>query len=272
MTKAEVTNPTDFLGAARMMFGDAVEKAIKDQWLSRLSLRGLHLVDSQVSVGSKVGNVEWHGYVDFIVGMQEGAGLITYPVEFKTKWGWGADFLLKDKTPDDGYIYQIGLYIDDLQRKRTKKYTGKLIYFLISDKNIGTMVEFDVLVEDGVVIVTHYKDTNGYEENLNIRRDLRSVFSKWESVLQSVQNKLMPEPIYRYKHPINEQILEKQSDAQLLSCIEGTKIIGDWQVEYSRYKNLLISLEGTTLYYTPEELMMLEREYLKRHPKSRKFK
>lgn len=269
--KEPVTNPPDLSGKAKFIKGSALEQGFKSYWLEKLSIFGLHLVDSQVSVGGDI-PVQWNGIIDFLCvdATSKSDNPEIFVVEFKTKWGIGSDFLLKDMIPDTSYAYQLGLYLKDYHDKG-KPREGCLLYWLNSDKNSCEFVQFNFryLPETNEIECFRATKTGGYKSNISYKYSLDYVFNKWQYVFTCLQNNEEPKPEYRYKYELTPEYLEKLSDSNIKEAIRGNKILGDWQVSYSPYKNKIIGVDNLSTSYTGEEIKILEREYLKRHPKSK---
>lgn len=271
LTGEPPTNKTDFLGYSRMMFGNAVEKEVGMAWMSKLHFQGLHLVGTQIPVGGQ--DPDWNGYVDFLLAQKEGDKFVTWPVEFKVANGFGADLLLRNLEPKEDHVYQIGLYLRCFHQNGKPK-DGQLLYFLNSDKNLGKMVQFSVRYDAETDNVTVYRvDTSeGVSEEMEYTRCLKHVLDKWEMVLACIKKKELPKNEFWYKKPLTPEILADLSDANIKNAIEGNKIIGDWQISYSQYKDLHLKHFNTSAVYTDAELKILVDEYKRRHPKQRSFK
>lgn len=273
LTGEEPSDPTDATGIIRMGFGDAVERYFRDAWVSQMHLWGLHIVGSQIAVGGK--NPDWQGYVDWLIKFREGDKFgPTQVLEFKTVWGYGADFMLRNMEPKDDHLYQLGLYLKDFYDKRGKAIPGCLFYFCISDANIGEMVAFDVEYAPATKLVraTRVCNTMGQDRPCNVVKDLNYVFKKWEYVLDCVQKKQIPTPEFEYKYDVTKKLLTDASDRDIIAVLEGRKVIGSWRTEYSKYKKKLIALSGKTPFYSADEMAMFEKEWAERHPRSKRFK
>jgi hypothetical protein len=51
------------------------------------------------------------------------------------------------------------------------------------------------------------------------------------------------------------------SNEDLKIAWRGEKILGDWQVKYSRYKDKILALEGGYTGYTEEERALIKKEH-----------
>lgn len=264
------TDPTDFIGKSRMMFGSALENAVKSEWLDKFGLYGLHLLGTQVRVGGS--KPDWNGYVDFYVAAQVNNKLVPKVVEFKTKWGKGASFLWANLEPSQEYLVQLGLYLKCFHEKG-KTREGCLLYFLIADDPdvFGQLVQFDCVYDPEDISVTcyGYSTSDGREGSCNIKVDLKLVLDNWLELEHNIKESITPKPGFFYKYPLTVDFLAKQSDKTIRDCLTGSKVIGDWQVQYSRYKTKAAKIDGYSLGYTAQEMQVLEDEYMRRHPKSK---
>lgn len=264
------TNPTDYKGKARMKFGSAIEGAIGD-WLNRIHLQGVHLIDSQISVGGV--NPTWDGLIDFLLLDRTKQPSEYIVVEVKSVWGYGADLLLRDRMPKRGHMFQVGLYLKDYYDKG-KPRKGMLLYYVVSDNNLSEMVQFncEYLPETNEVICYEEVGVDGAGNIITktiCNYSLDYVINKWQYVITCIENKEVPKPEYRYKYAVTDELLQKLSDRDIKSALEESKIIGDWQPAYSKYKNKIIEVDGIIPYYTLEELDLFYLEYKRRHPKTR---
>ena len=263
------TNPTDFTGAFRMGCGEAIEKMIRDKWLAQLGPQGLYLLASQVPVGHS--NPEWDGYVDFLLGYKEEGKIKHIVCEFKTAWGYGADLLWEkpEEIDHDNYFYQLGLYLKDFYDKG-KPCEGILLFALISDKNFGKLLQYNCRYNPNTNSVEcHQFGRSGSSYPVKLHFPIDAVFKKWNEISESVKNKACPDGEFKYKYPVTQASVEGLSDYRIKRVINEGVIIGDWQVQYSRYKDKILEIDGEDKVYTPEELQVFIDEYKKRHPKSR---
>lgn len=256
-----VTNPTDIKGRMRMMVGSAVEAELIKQVFNNLHLFGVHLLSTQTSVGGTSPN--WDGYIDALVGVKSDTGIQKYAVEIKTASGFGADLLYNGEDPKDGYLAQLGLYLRDLHAKNVTRH-GKLFYVLLSDKNFGSIVVVDVeYIPDTETVrayAVHYLDKPSI--NISVTLNLREkVLARWERLEYCLATDTVPEPEFHYKTPLTAEYLATVSTDQLKKAYRGEKILGDWQVRYSRYFDKILSISGDTREYTEAERALIKAEH-----------
>lgn len=288
LTGEPETNPTDYLGAFRMMMGDAFEWAVREHVFRRMSPLGEHFLAAQVTTGGS--NPDWNGYQDLLMASQaEDGSWQQYVIELKAKFGVGADFLLRDLTPQEGHVIQLGLYLKDMKEKLNHN-TGILLYGCISDRSIGSLVGFECHYDEATTTVHVTKATvlecrQGQDEHFFERRVEMSLnleeraLSRWRQLDEYLAAGKVPPGEYQYKWDLSPEMLRskdergyyKVSDTKLLSAIEKGVILGDWQVKYSSYKDKQVDVDGLSQTYTPEEIAMLKSEYRRRKPNTRKF-
>lgn len=249
-----------------MLAGNALEAQLVKQILSDMHWSGLHLRGTQVQVGGT--DPAWDGNLDAL--MYDDEAKETFVLEIKTKSGYGADLLYRDLIPSDEYLAQLGLYLRDLSSKGVAT-RGCLLYVLLSDSNFGRILQFNCSYDEKTKLITCYEavGSDGLYRELNITFDTELPLKRWRYLDECIAKKEMPKGEFRYKHPVTEEMLAAQSDANLRKMFEGTKVVGDWQALYSGYLDANLAADGEVRGYTAEELKMITREYLTRHPKSK---
>ncbi len=271
------TNPTDKIGRKRMDFGSTLENTIVD-WIKKLSYKGCQVIKQQARVGGC--NPDWAGFVDLVTLEPGGEGKYeTVITEIKTKWGWGAKFLLQDLDPSEDYLLQLGLYLKDYWDKKKKLYKGRLFYMLIPDQDqktlLGAFVEFycRFAPETGAVVCYGVEASPGLElpKFQEKRVSVVKQLDKFSSLYEYVVKDELPPLDYRYKYELTQEFLESKSDTDIKLAAQGYKILGDWQISYSQYKDKHLQLQNTDATYTPQEIELLVKEYIRRHPKQRTF-
>lgn len=249
------TNPTDVVGAIRMGLGNAIEGWVVDQ-LKQGHLFGLRLIGTQVSVGgSEPVNVD--GYLDALCEDAAGNKLV---VEIKTKWGWGGTYFARERNPGDNYMAQMGYYLRDLQAKGITN-RGVFLFVPFSDDTFGDIIAIFCEYNNGVVKA--YASQGLYEEEprpLGISLNIDAVLAKLAAVEQHIKNGTLPPVDKQHKFPVTPKMLSEARESDLKKALEGNKVIGDWEISYSSYKNKHIELQGTSGGYSEEELSLIAAE------------
>lgn len=268
------TNPPDMLGKMKMMVGSAIEAGIVKEFFSDLHWYGVGLLGTQVPVGGS--NPNWDGYLDALVYDQKTKQ--KYVIELKTKSGFGADILhsgnsnmgIEPFVVSDEYLAQLGLYLKDLSEKGVTN-EGCLMYVLLSDNHFGKLLQISCRYEEATKEIVAYRGacTDGVERELDQRLNIGKILDRWAKLQKLVAEKKCPPGEYKYKYQITRELLEKQSDATLRKMLQGQKVLGDWQVIYSRYFNKQLEVDGIERGYTTAELKQIQAYYKELHPKSK---
>ncbi len=262
LTGVPATNETDYVGNIRMRIGKWIEVGISKDILANLHFFGLHLVgngEAQIPVGGST--PAWDGYLDMYVCERTGDKFNTpIPLELKCKFGFGADMLCRNPAPSDDHLAQLGLYCKDLHEKGQSN-EGILLYFCMSDGNMGELLQFDVRYDPQTqdVIAHTLKRLDGSERPVNFRLNLKTqVFERWARVEKAVAEKKAPPKDYHYKRELTPEFLATQSDYALGQALKGEKILGDWQPRYSRYFDLILKTDNQEREYSQAELAIIK--------------
>lgn len=265
------TNEPDFTASKSFLLGEAIENAFREKWLANLTKQGVYLVGKQVPVGGS--KPPWNGYIDFLLEYRTPDSSELCVVEFKTITKVGADMLFSNPASldKDGYVGQLGLYLKDFYDKGHPNVKGSLFFMGFSANCWMDMLQYNVRYEPETeeAVVYEYIDSKGSPHKMTKRVSIRAILDKWNDIIQHVKEKKVPKPDYVYKYPVTEEMCKNLSDYMLQKVLKGEKIIGDWQVTYSRYRDKIFEVDGITREYTPEETAIFRAEYRRRHPKSK---
>jgi hypothetical protein len=201
---------------------------------------------------------------------QEDGSFIKRVVEIKSAYGFGADEFAKTFTIKDDYMAQLGLYLKDLDSKGVTN-LGSFLFVLVSDKNFGTLVEVDCeyVREDNTIYARSAFTSLGDEVELSQKLSLDIVFERFAKLDEALAKKRCPPGEYVYKTPLTQELLDSLSDYKLRAMLQGERVEGSWRPKYSRYKDKQLAVDGISPGYTNEELGVIRKEYLERHPKSK---
>lgn len=266
------TDPTATAGLFKMRMGKWIETGLVHDILRNLHWFGIHAMgegNDQASIGFSKPNVD--GNLDAMLCERlDDAYSKPVVVEIKTTYGAGADYLMYVLEPKEENLAQLGAYLYDLSSKGVTN-EGILLYVLVSDNNFGTIIQFNCRYEDG--IVTAYELVkDGETKAINVSKNILSLIERLRTLEGYVERKELPPSEHVYKKPLTPEFLSAVSDNELKKAMDGVKILGDWQIRYSRYFSKHLELEGSAREYTKEEQNLLREEYRKRHPKTRKYK
>jgi hypothetical protein len=162
-------------------------------------------------------------------------------LEIKTYYGYHQEKELIEGKPKTSYLKQLAIYMypTDLDR-------GYLLYF---ERGNGNMYEF--ILERKTDVLFRCGD---------IEFNLDDVFRKWSFLYYNhIIPRREPQPEFKYKYPIESVNWKALPKSELEKVLTGQKVIGDWQVLYSPYKDLYIQHEKTTLGYTLDEINTIKK-------------
>lgn len=273
LTNEPATNPTDLVGELKMMCGSAVEVALV-QKIAQMHFFSWHLLGTQIQVGGS-DPVAVDGKLDALVAPRVN-GQLGQPlvVEIKTKYGRGATFFKNRLQPDDGYLAQLGYYLRDLSSKGVTN-QGVLLYMLMSDAAFGDMVAMYCsynqktgvcAVDRTLVVESGQLSTAEVQAEVNVEEKLKRL----AEIAAYVKRRELPPAEHYYKYAVTPEQVVSWTDGDLRAALDGKKVVGDWQIKYSRYKELHVAAEKTSLGYTPAELQLIQAEYLRRFPNGKK--
>lgn len=267
-TGVKRTNETDYLGSQRMFIGSALEDGLVKEYLSNLGIINVHLLGTQVPVGSS--NPNWNGYLDALVGILEDGKLEKYCLEIKTKTGFGASLMARQMEPQDSHLAQIGLYLKDLHNKDVTN-EGILLYYLLADSAIGCMVAIHCRYNPEKDEVEAYfaENTQGKAKQVSFKQSIGAIEARWLKLEQHIKDGTCPPGDFKYKHDYTPEYLRTLSDARIKKIISNSAVVGDWQVIYSPYKDKQFEVDGITPGNTMEERRRALVEYKRRYPKSK---
>jgi hypothetical protein len=225
------TNPLEWYDTIRMGAGNGVEQ----QLLRVLKDSGIVKDDYDQNVHGKIE----FGYKDITVrGRVDAITTDGYPIEIKSinnknRWDIAA---YKDGYPRENYVGQLAIYCHALGVS-----TG---YMFVS--SVDGLERF------------LFECTGGPFEFKcgNVVVDLRKEYDRWNDFYNKhVLTGVEPDPFeYTYKYPVETINWRKVSKEKISKARNNHAVIGDYQVQYSQWKDLWIQKQGVSAGYTPEEL------------------
>lgn len=161
-------------------------------------------------------------------------------IEIKTYYGGKQHSEIRVGHIKEAYLKQLAIYLYHFKIKH-----GVL---LMINQGTGEKFEFD-LYQNG---------NNPYHficPDNEIDINLEDTFKRWEKIwLENIKTGIEPEPEFLYKYDIEKIDWNNISPSAIAKARNNKYVIGDWQVKYSDYKDLIIKKQGTVLGYTPEEI------------------
>lgn len=232
------TNPPEWHDTLKWGAGQGVEAKM----LEVLKSNGIVAEDYDQRVNGGVNikykDIEIHGYMDAWDKIDD------CPIEIKSinnKNQFDIDKYYEG-NPRENYVGQLGIYMFGKDKLR-----GQL--FASSIDGLHRFV-FPV-VRDGMMV-----------KGGNVVIDLEKELDRWNNLwLNNIQKDIMPDIWeYRYKYDVNTLDWSTVSKAKISKARNNQAVIGDWQVAWSPYKDLIVKLQGTTLGYTEEELAIIKEK------------
>jgi len=161
-------------------------------------------------------------------------------VEVKTYYGGKQHSEIRIGHIKTAYLKQLAIYLYHFKIKH-----GIL---LMINQGTGERFEYD-LYQKGKDKYHFICPDNEVEINL------LEVFKRWEKIwLENILPKKEPEIEFLYKYDIERIKWDEIADSAISKARTNKAVLGDWQVKYSDFKDLIIKKQGTVAGYTPEEL------------------
>lgn len=231
------SNPTTWNQVLRFGAG----KGVETEALNILKQNGIvaNDYDQNVHGGFKMEreNVEISGYMDAI--HVDGC-----PIEIKSINTKNAYAVLKyrNNTPRGNYVGQLSIYMDYLQKDKGYLFVismDGLDTFWMECNKIG-----DRKYQCGTVTV-----------------DLNKEYKKWSKLYHEyvLKDKEPPLNQYTYKYDIDKIDWSTMSSSDITKARNGHKVLGDWEILYSPYKDVIVEKQGASLGYNAEELTKIKQ-------------
>lgn len=177
------------------------------------------------------------GYMDAVI-MEDG---VKVPVEVKTSYGFYGEKELEAGTPKTTYIKQIAQYMDSMDAKK-----GYLFQVHFSDNGFipKKFYQFVVTREGNTFTCGDY--------SFDIYED---VYKRYARIYNDyIVPNVEPKSEFVYKHNLEAINWMEMPASKIGNARTNKAVIGDWQMIYSDWKDLMIEKEGTCLGYSTEEL------------------
>jgi len=184
--------------------------------------------------------IEWNGikvtgYMDGLLNI-EGEQI---PIEIKTSFGDYQKKDLENCNPKTSYLKQLAFYMASIKAK-------KEILFYVHFKDafiIDRIYQFEMTREG-----TKFKC-------YGIEFDLMDTMNRYKDIYDNyIVKDIEPASDFKYKYDIETLDWKAVPKSKIANARANRAVYGDWQIQYSSWKDYLIKKEGTTIGYTEEEL------------------
>lgn len=226
------TNPPDIFSLNRFLQGELAEHA---QYLLLDEMGQVkHGGEKQYEIDEVWNGIRIIGHPDFILKDDT-------IVEVKSWWGYYNEQELKAGRPKTNYLKQLAVYMFFLKVKEGALY---MVPLEPSEKFQFPLTQI----------------SPGVFKCGDIQFDITQEFFRWKRLWEkNVLPRIEPKSEYRYKTPLAEINWATVPKSTVTEVRMGRKVVGDWQVAYSNYKDLIVKQEGTTLGYSLEELALINK-------------
>lgn len=165
-------------------------------------------------------------------------------VEIKTYYGQHNDVEVKAGRVRLSYLRQLAIYM----------YYFKMEHgiLLMINQGTGEMTEFDLyqIFSPNPNSPLHFICPDN-----DIEFNLEETFKRWDKIyVENILPRVEPAIEFTYKYDIYKLDWSKISSSDISKARNGHKVLGDWAVKYSDFKNLIVEKQGTTLGYTNQEI------------------
>lgn len=231
------TNPPKWNETLKWGAGIGVE----DKMMEVLKYNGVihefydQLFDGRVEMERE--GVVIHGYID-------GMNKTDEPIEIKSinNKNFFDIKSYKEGKPRSNYVGQLAVYMDFL---------GKEIGYLFVASVDGLNTFWLVCRKFG----------DGKYRCGEIEVDINAEYKKWSNIKKLIKEKKMPNIFqHQYKYPLESIDWRSVSKTAISKARNNSAVIGDWQVQYSDWKDLIVKLQGTSLGYTNKELLYIHEQ------------
>lgn len=233
-TKEPVTNPPEWYDTLKWGAGKGVEESMLDI----LKMNGIVKEDYDQKkdgrIEHKYKGIQINGYIDAL-------SLNETPIEIKSINNKNQFDIGKYEAgnPRESYVGQLATYMEAKGKDRGILFVASvdgLSYFVFECFALGAGK-----YKCGNTVVDLYKE-----------------WDKWDFLKKSLEENMTPVDEYLkeniYKYPVDKIDWTTISAGDISKARNGHKVLGDWQVSWSPWKNRIIKLQGTVPGYSKEEL------------------
>lgn len=239
MTGVEETNPTQWNDKIKWGAGLGVEKELLQVLKDSNIVPEEYDQDVHGLISKEIGGILFTGHMDGNTSLDQTGE----PIEIKSINNKNAFDIEKyrNNNPRENYVGQLAMYMFLTKAKKGHLFVSAVdglsnFYFECNDIGNYTYKCGNTVVDVGTEVkrlIKLYKD-------------------------HVVPNKMPDIWEYRYKYPILEIDWNNVSNSKISLARNNKAVIGDYQIVYSNWKDLIVQLQGETLGYTPEEISKIK--------------
>lgn len=236
----EPTNPIDGEKLVMLKMRKLTELAVVD------SLRKTPYVIEELTNNERM-YFEWGDYKTPISGYPDLGLMLNNEkviVEIKTYYGGQQHSQIRIGKVKTSYLKQLAIYM--------YYYKIKHGVLMMINQGTGEIFEFDLYQDENNEYLFLCPDND-------IEINLLDVFNYFQDTYVNYVLKNIEPPLeYFYKYDIEKIDWEKTSSGAIAKARANKAVIGDWQVKFSEYKDLIIERQGTVKGYTDQELSRIK--------------
>ncbi|MFA6325413.1 MAG: hypothetical protein WCX46_04275 [Candidatus Paceibacterota bacterium] len=161
-------------------------------------------------------------------------------IEVKTYYGGKQHSEISNGKIKTSYLKQLAIYL----------YHFKIKHGILLLINQGTGERFEYELYQESKNKYHYICPDN-----TVEINLEEVFKRFEKIwVENIVPKKEPEIEFTYKYDIEKINWEETAASAISKARNNHAVIGDWQIKYSDFKDLIIKRQGTVAGYTPKEI------------------
>lgn len=241
MTGEPVTNPKDATSSVRLTTGSAIEDAVMELYKMNGIVEEFYDQDYDGRMEMVRCGVKVTGYMDAVTQKNDFGLQPNVPIEIKS---------INNNNKFDVTDYNMG--------KPRPNYVGQLsTYMDFKNTDVGYL---QVVTIDGLqdFFFECRKIGEGLYQCGETIVNIAKEYERWAQIQRMIDEGKMPNVFgYRYKYPLAEIDWKSLSSYKIQKMRSGI-VLGDWQIQYSPWKDKIIQLQGDVLGYTEEEMEIIK--------------
>lgn len=231
----EPTNPPQWYDTLKWGAGNGVEDAIVQLFKDNGIVDESYNQKEHGRIEIEREGIQINGYIDAIT--KEGTPIEVKSINNANKWDVRR---YENNEPRENYVGQLSIYMDalgvDLGNLFVSSIDGLNRFWFDNKRN-------------GLSFVCGKTEV-----------DLDKEYKRWADLKALIDAGEKPNLFeYVYKVPVDQVDWKSLSKDAISKARNNRKVIGDWQIDYSPYKDLIIQLQGDSLGYSFDELEYIRK-------------